>query len=60
MPGRKAHKSRIVENAGIHGVHQLTAEGRRSTGQMQGQSERDRKGRRGQFGGAGNPPLIKK
>ena len=59
MAGRKAHKSRIVENAGIHGVHGHP-EARKSTGETEGQYMRDRKGRKGQYGSAGNSPLIKK
>lgn len=60
MPGKKAHKPRIVENAGIHGVHQQAAQGRKSAAQTEGQSGRDMKGRKGQYGGAGDAPLIKK
>jgi hypothetical protein len=60
MRSKKAHKSRIVENAGVHGVHQQAARGRKSAGQTGGQFERDPKGRKGQFGGAGDSPLIQK
>jgi hypothetical protein len=60
MPGKKAHKSRIVENAGIHGVHQRVAAGRKSAGETEGHFGRDAKRRRGQYGTAGNSPLIKK
>ena len=60
MPGKKAHKPRIVENAGIHGVHRQAAQGRRSAEQIEGQAHPDWKGRRGQFGGAGDAPLTKK
>ena len=60
MPGKKAHKNRIVENAGMHGIHQQAAQGRKSAAQTEGQFGRDTKGRRGQFGGAGDAPLIKK
>jgi len=60
MPGKKAHKPRIVENAGIHGVHVRGAHHRKSAGQTEGQFARDFKGRKGQYGGAGNSPLIKK
>ena len=59
MPGKKAHKSRIVEGAGIHGVH-AKPHSRKSEGETPGQFAHAGKGRRGQFGGAGNPPLIKK
>ena len=33
---------------------------RKSAGQTEGQYERDPKGRRGQYGSAGNAPLMKK
>lgn len=59
MPGKKAHKTRIVKGAGLHGVHQ-TAHGRKSAGETEGQFSRDRKGRKGQYGTAGNSPLIMK
>lgn len=60
MPGKKAHKPRNVENSGMHGVHQQTAKGRKSSGQTEGQFGRDMKGRKGQFTAAGDSPLIKK
>jgi hypothetical protein len=60
MPGKKAHKPRNVGNAGMHGVHQQAGRGRKSSGQTEGQFSRDGKGRKGQFGGAGDSPLIKK
>ena len=60
MPGKKAHKSRIVPDAGTHGVHTQPGHARRSTGETEGQYQRNIKGRRGQYGGAGNAPLIKK
>jgi 5-methylcytosine-specific restriction endonuclease McrA len=60
MPGKKAHKSRIVENAGMHGVHPRVASGRKSAGETEGQFGRDAKRRRGQYGTAGNSPLIQK
>ena len=60
MAGKKAHKPRLVENAGMHGVHKQAGRGRNSTGQTEGQFGRDMKGRKGQFGGAGDAPLIKK
>ena len=60
MPGKKAHKPRIVANAGLHGIHLQAGHGRKSTGQTEGQFSGDVKGRKGQFGGAGNSPLIKK
>src|SRR5581483_7715613 len=60
MPGKKAHKSRLVENAGMHGVHKQAGSGRKSSGQTEGQFARDGKGRQGQYTDAGNPSLIKK
>jgi hypothetical protein len=60
MPGKKAHKPKNVANAGMHGVHQQVAPGRKSAGQTSGQYERDPKGRKGQFTQAGDSPLIKK
>lgn len=60
MPGKKAHKSRIVPDSGTHDVHLSGGHARRSAGQTEGQFARNNKGRRGQYGGAGNPPLIKK
>jgi hypothetical protein len=60
MPGKKAHKPRLVENAGMHGVHNQMSRGRKSSGQTAGQFERDPKGRKGQYGQAGDAPLIKK
>jgi len=60
MPGKKAHKPRDVENAGTHGVHSQAGQRRKSTGQTVGQFSRDPKGRKGQFGAAGDSPLIKK
>ena len=60
MPSKKAHKPRIVENAGMHGVHQQAAGGRMSAGQTEGQYARDTKGRKGQYTQAGDAPLIKK
>ena len=60
MPGKKAHKPRNVPSAGMHGVHPALGHGRKSTGQTEGQFGRDMKRRKGQFGGAGDSPLIKK
>jgi hypothetical protein len=56
MPGKKAHKPRDVENAGTHGIH---LRGRKGTGQTVGQYGHDSK-RKGQYGAAGDSPLIKK
>jgi hypothetical protein len=60
MPGKKAHKPRILENAGMHGVHQQMSGGRKSAAQTEGQFGRDMKGRKGQYSHAGGAPLIKK
>ncbi len=60
MPGKKAHKPRNKESAGLHGVHQQLEPGRKSAGQTSGQFERDFKHGRGQYTGAGDAPLIKK
>jgi hypothetical protein len=60
MPSKKAHKPRNVDNAQLPGMNQMAAKGRKSTGQTGGQFERDPKGRKGQFGGAGDSPLTKK
>ncbi len=60
MPGKKAHKPRNVKGAGAHGVHPVPDPARKSTGQIEGQFSRDPKGKRGQYGSAGNSPLIKK
>jgi hypothetical protein len=60
MPGKKAHKSRIIADAGVRGIHPQTGQGRQSSSQTERQFGRDMKGRKGQFGAAGNPPLIKK
>lgn len=60
MPGKKAHKPRDPGKGGAHGVHARAGHGRKSTGQTEGQFGRDPKGRKGQFGGAGDSPLTKK
>lgn len=60
MPGKKAHKPRNRAEAGMHGMHQQAAQGRRSAAQTEGQFGRDTKGRKGQYGGAGDSPLMKK
>ena len=60
MPGKKAHKPRNTENAGLHGIHKQAGAARKSSGQTEGQFSRDGKGRKGQFAGAGDSPLIKK
>src|SRR5689334_25113943 len=35
MAGKKGHVSKIVENAGMHGIHSKAARGRKSTGQTE-------------------------
>jgi hypothetical protein len=60
MAGKKAHKPREQGEAGTHGIHTQGPGGRKSTGQTAGQFERDPKNRKGQFSGAGDPPLMKK
>jgi hypothetical protein len=59
MVGKKARRAKVLEGSGTHGVHGKP-HGRKSEGETPGQFTRDMKGRRGQFSGAGNPPLIKK
>ena len=60
MAGEKAHKSRIVQHAGTHGIFPEKGHGRKSSAQAVVQFGADPKGRRGQYGGAGKAPLIKK
>ncbi len=60
MPGKKAHHPRDRKAAGTHDVHPIPGKGRKSSAQTEGQFSRDRKGRRGQYGAAGNSPLIEK
>jgi hypothetical protein len=60
MPGKKAHKPKITNKTGNHGIENLTSHGRKSTGQTEGQFSRDGKGRKGQFTGAGESALTKK
>jgi hypothetical protein len=59
MAGKKAHKPRIVEHSGTHGIPER-GHGRKSAAQAPVQYGADPKGRRGQYGGAGKAPLIKK
>jgi 5-methylcytosine-specific restriction protein A len=56
---KKARLKRGMEASGSHGVHG-EPHARKSEGETAGQYERDRKGRRGQYGSAGNSPLTKK
>ncbi len=60
MPGKKAHKPRDKGDPGDHGVQSAPGAGRKSTGQTEGQFGRDRKGRKGQYTGAGDAPIIKR
>jgi len=61
MPGKKAHKPKDKDkNAGNHGIHDHPGHARKSTGQTEGQFGNERPGRKGQWEGAGNAPLIKK
>lgn len=60
MPGKKAHKPRNVDIAGLPGMNRQAGKGRKSAAQTAGQYERDPKRRQGQYGGAGDAPLIKK
>ena len=57
MAGKKAHKPKAMAAGGVHAQ---AGRSRKSTGQTNGQYERDQKGRKGQYGGAGDSPLIKK
>ncbi len=61
MPGTKAHKPRN-RNSRVErrDVNARLGGARKSAAQTGGHYERDPKGRRGQFGGAGDAPLIKK
>jgi hypothetical protein len=45
---------------GAHRMHPPAGRSRRNSGQTEGQYARDAKGRKGQYGGAGDSPLIKK
>lgn len=60
MPGKKAHKPRNIDLSVLPGMNKQAAKGRKSAGQTNGQYERDQKGRKGQYGSAGDSPLIKK
>jgi hypothetical protein len=59
MPGKKAHKPRNTD-LGAPGAKGLAAQSRKSTGQTEGHYTRDPKGRKGQYGAAGDAPLTKK
>lgn len=58
MGRSKALKSKT--GPGTHGMHPPAGRSRKSDAQTQGQFSRDGKGRKGQYGGAGDAPLIKK
>lgn len=60
MPGKKAHKPREAGDANVKGAHGKAGKGRKSAGQTTGHYERDPKGRKGQYTGAGESPLTKK
>jgi hypothetical protein len=60
MPVKKAHKPRNVKSDALQGVNRQAAGGRKSAGQTGGHYQRDPKGRKGQYGSAGDAPLIKK
>ena len=60
MPGKKAHKPRDPGAAGTYGVSLHSGPGRKSGAQTEGQFARAPKGKRGQFGDAGDPPMLKK
>lgn len=60
MAGKKAHKPKnLAKDSGTKGVHKSDG-GKAGFSQTTGQAERDPKHRRGQYGGAGDAPLIKK
>ena len=60
MAGKKAHKPKnLAKDSGTKGIHKSDG-GKAGFSQTPGQSERDPKRRRGQYGGAGDAPLIKK
>ena len=60
MAGKKAHKPKTSGEAGNHGIHAHPGHARKSTGQTEGQFSMAKPSRKGQFGGAGSAPLIKK
>jgi hypothetical protein len=57
MPGKKAHKPRNIDAANLP---RTKGRARKSEAQTAGHYQRDPKGRKGQYGGAGDAPLIKK
>ena len=57
---KRRTKRTNAAKAGVHGVQKHAGHGRKSTGETEGQFARDPKHRHGQYGGAGNPPLIMK
>jgi hypothetical protein len=58
MARKKFAKSKA--ETGTHGMHPRAGWSRKSSAQTAGQYSRDTKGRKGQYGGAGDSPLIKK
>ena len=60
MAGKKAHKPRVMKAGGTHDAHVHADPPRKSSGETVGQYARDPKGRKGQYSGAGNSPVIKK
>jgi hypothetical protein len=58
MAGKKAHKPR--ETAVRKKITSNSGRGKNAVSQTRGQFEQDPKRRIGQFGGTGEPPLIKK
>ena len=59
MPSKKTHTTRDTGYS-PRKTNVKTGGSRKSAAQTGGQYERDPKRRRGQFGGAGDAPLIKK
>ncbi len=59
MPGKKAHHPREPKK-GVQAASSAPGKARKSSGQTEGQFSRDPKGRKGQYGGAGDSPLTKK
>jgi 5-methylcytosine-specific restriction enzyme A len=60
MPGKKAHKPRDVQGAGTKGTKKQAGHARGSSAQTEGQFSGDGMGRRGQYTGAGEAPIMKK
>jgi len=58
MIRRKAQRS--VSNAGSHNMHPPAGRSHKNDAQTAGENARDLKGRKGQYGAAGDSPLTKK